>query len=298
MTAIAGLQIRNSATARAFLVIAPLLVGVFVGVRAWSTDCWFYCESKSPPKELAFALGHIGKFAATYGIPVRTVNALGGKLLGGGYVAGSQEFTSSGILSVPQAVTVVAAEVVGGGGGGGLGSVESFPTILTGGGAGGGGYAHGAYAVVPYQTLSITVGAGGVPANPGGTSPSGGTTSVGSFISATGGGGGTAQSNGGAPGSGGLGSGGTTVNRAGGIGAPGVVNAGQTWRGGGGAGGPSANGSDGSGSTGGASGGVPGGAGSSNNSAGSNFGGGGSGGSGGSGFDSSSGGPGYARVSW
>jgi len=127
-------------------------------------------------------------------------------------------FTTSGEFTVPAGVTAVTIEVVGAGGhGGGNG----------GGGGGGGGYARGSYAVTPLATLAVTVGTGG-----GG--PVGGTTSVGSFISATGGTDGTWFPNplvgGGGPG--GIGTGGTLANRAGGTGGGGY----HTFFGGGGAG--------------------------------------------------------------
>lgn len=166
-------------------------------------------------------------------------------------------FTTSGDFTVPAGVTEITIEVVGAGGNGGGNG---------GGGGGGGGYAKGIYTVTPATSYTVTIGAGG-----GGTV--GGTTSVGSLVSATGGSNGTWLPNplvgGGGPG--GTGTGGTIANRTGGTGGGGYY----TFFGGGGAGagGSSTDGSNGGntivyagncntpGGAGGAGGGIPGGAG-------------------------------------
>ncbi len=143
--------------------------------------------------------------------------------------SGSQTFTSSGVFTVPASVTSITIEVVGAGGSGGSNG---------GGGGGGGGYALGTYTVVPLTTINIIVGTGG-------GSPSAGTTSAGTLISATGGANGTSVPNPnlGGGGAGGAGTGGTSANRTGGTGGGGY----WTYFGGGGAGaaGSSTNGSNG-----------------------------------------------------
>lgn len=119
-------------------------------------------------------------------------------------IRGQQIFTSSGIFTVPANVRTIQAFVVGGGGG--MYQAESNCS-----GGGGGGYTnYGTYAVNPGQQLGVIVGAGGSfgGAYLGGTASNGGTTSVGSLISANGGaygreyGGGTGGSGGGNAGGG------------------------------------------------------------------------------------------------
>lgn len=131
---------------------------------------------------------------------------------------GSQSFTTSGVFTVPADVTVLTIELVGAGGSGGGNG---------GGGGGGGGYASGVYYVVPLADYIVTVGTAG-----GGAS--GGTTSVGTLISATGGENGTwvPNPNLGGGGTGGVGSNGTIANRIGGLGGGGF----WTYFGGGGGG--------------------------------------------------------------
>lgn len=122
--------------------------------------------------------------------------------------AGTYSFT------VPAGVYRIRARVWGGGGGGG-------GVGAGGGGAAGGaggGYSEGWFAVTPGQVLAVTVGAGGGFGNgvPNAGSP-GGTSSLGSLISATGGAGGAPASGGGiAPVTGGAGAGtGGVLNIAG-----------------------------------------------------------------------------------
>ncbi len=221
--------------------------------------------------------------------------------------SGSQVFTASGNFLVPPSVTSITVEVVGAGGSGAGNG---------GGGGGGGGYAAGVYAVTPGASIPVTIGVGG-------SGSVGGTTSLGSFISATGGANGTTVSNPniGGGGAGGTGVNGTIVNRTGGTGGGGY----WTYFGGGGAGagGSISNGANGGnsisyspgfcltpGGSGGAGGGAPGGnggkgAGFIDNScngadpaaAGSSYGGGGGGGNGNS-SPFAVGANGYCSISW
>jgi len=77
------------------------------------------------------------------------------------YVYGQDEYTSPGTYTwvCPQGVTAVSVICVGGGGGGDAGS----DTVGVGGGGGGGGVAYrNNIAVIPGQSYTITVGAGGL----------------------------------------------------------------------------------------------------------------------------------------
>lgn len=219
-----------------------------------------------------------------------------------------QTYTVPGTYSftVPASVTTLTLEVVGAGGSGGGNG---------GGGGGGGGYAKGIYTVTPGAVLSVNVGTGG-----GG--PAGGTSNVGSLISASGGANGTSVSNPtiGGGGAGGVGTSGTIANYTGGTGGGGY----WTYFGGGGAGaaGSVSNGTNGGntiawtgvcqtpGGSAGTGGGAPGGGGGkgagftdsgcnvTNPSAGgSNFGGGGGGGNG-NGGGPGTGAGGYCQITW
>ena len=219
-----------------------------------------------------------------------------------------QTYTVPGTYSftVPASVTTLTLEVVGAGGSGGGNG---------GGGGGGGGYAKGIYTVTPGAVLSVNVGTGG-----GG--PAGGTSNVGSLISASGGANGTSVSNPtiGGGGAGGVGTSGTIANYTGGTGGGGY----WTYFGGGGAGaaGSVSNGTNGGntiawtgvcqtpGGSAGTGGGAPGGGGGkgagftdsgcnvTNPSAGgSNFGGGGGGGNG-NGGAAGTGAGGYCQITW
>lgn len=78
------------------------------------------------------------------------------------YVYGQQEFTSPGTYTwvCPQDVTAVSVLCIGGGGGGDAGS----DLVGVGGGGGGGGLAYrNNITVIPGQSYTIVVGAGGVP---------------------------------------------------------------------------------------------------------------------------------------
>ena len=104
-----------------------------------------------------------------------------------------QVFTGSGTFTIPTGITKVKATVTGGGG-------RGTNTTINIGGGGGGTAIEIISGLIPANTVTVTVGAGGS----GGTA-TGGTSSFGPFCSATGGGGGVSS-----PGitSGGVGSGG------------------------------------------------------------------------------------------
>lgn len=93
--------------------------------------------------------------------------------------------------TVPAGIFKIRARVWGAGGGGG--ALIAGATSGSGAGGNGGGYAEGVYSVTPGQILSIIVGAGGAKGTSAGfgtNGQAGGTSSVGSLLSATGGGGG------------------------------------------------------------------------------------------------------------
>jgi len=102
-----------------------------------------------------------------------------------------QTFTSSGVYTPTTGLVQAIIEVVGGGGGGGGCSAAGASTINNGGGGGGGGYSSGIFTPIAVGVSQVvTIGNGGSAGSstvPGGN---GGTTSVGSLISATGGQGG------------------------------------------------------------------------------------------------------------
>lgn len=126
---------------------------------------------------------------------------------GGGGAITSIYFTSTGLHSwiVPDGWTKVRAKVWAGGGGGGGSS-----SATGGDGAAGGGYGEGIYNVTPGDTISVVVGAGGIPGTSAGTTgASGGMSSFGAFLTATGGQGGWgSQTPGPAPAKGGTSAGG------------------------------------------------------------------------------------------
>ncbi len=119
---------------------------------------------------------------------------------------------------VPNGATTAKVVVIGGGGGAGNNPCVGQKCWAGGGGGGAGGYASGTYSVKPGDTISVTVGAGGITIVNGGK---GGITKFGNFISATGGFLDSASSN--AGGAGGIGTGGSINKRgaAGGSGANG-----------------------------------------------------------------------------
>ena len=119
-------------------------------------------------------------------------------------------FTASTTWTCPTGVTKVRATVIGGGAGGSIVTVCWFTTNLLGGN---GGLAIGEYTVVPGNSYTITVGAGGAGVASG-ASNAGATSSFDAFASATGGG----ASNGSANGTNGAGSSGTLRNAGAGYG--------------------------------------------------------------------------------
>lgn len=127
-----------------------------------------------------------------------------------------QVYASAGSYTfvVPAGVYALRGRCVGGGGSGG-----GSTTSRSAGGGGAGGYAEGLMAVTPGESIAITVGAGGAAVGSG-DGNNGGSSSIGSYMSATGGQGGAvvANSSGGQPG---VGSGGA-INLYGGYGADGM----------------------------------------------------------------------------
>lgn len=121
--------------------------------------------------------------------------------------ASKEVFTSSGVFNVPAGVTQIFVTLVGGGGGGGAGNAwngVSHPVTGSGGGAGQ-GWIRKAIDVTPLEAITVTIGAGGEPANSWGdvsplNGPNGTDSSLGSYLTAKGGQGG----------SGGYGGGGTS----------------------------------------------------------------------------------------
>jgi hypothetical protein len=115
-------------------------------------------------------------------------------------------FDASGSWTAPAGVTKIFATVIGGGGGGSY----STAGCDVGGYGGAGGIAIGEATTVAGTTYTITIGSGGAGSNTGNGS-AGGTSSIGSLMSATGGAGGTGTS---ANGANGAGTNGTVKNGA------------------------------------------------------------------------------------
>ena len=107
-------------------------------------------------------------------------------------VAATTVFTAGGSWVKPTGCRYVRVRLVGGGGGGGVGFSTAAGQGTAAGGGGGGGYAE---EIIPASSLTssttVTVGAGGLGANP---PTAGGTSSFGAFLSATGGAPGTSSS--------------------------------------------------------------------------------------------------------
>ena len=101
-----------------------------------------------------------------------------------GFASGVQSYAASGSFVVPAGVTQIEAEVWGAG----SGSFASSATSPSGGGAGGGYARKRITGLTPGQSVPITVGAGGSAGTTTVSPGPGGTTSVGSYVSATGGG--------------------------------------------------------------------------------------------------------------
>ena len=134
---------------------------------------------------ITVSYGQVTITAANITVPV-TAPFLRWKLpsLSPGFGSGVLTFTGSGSFMVPMGVTQIEVEVWGGG----SGSWASTSSIGSGGG-GGGGYARKRISgLSPGQTISVTVGVGGVGGTTSGGSPSGGaSSSFGPYVSATGG---------------------------------------------------------------------------------------------------------------
>lgn len=127
------------------------------------------------------------------------------------FVIGSQVFgVGTATFTVPAGVYYIRVSLWSGGGAGGGG----LTTGRAGGAGGTGAFATGVFAVIPGQTYTVTVGAGGISVTSG-TAGSGGTSSFGALLSCTGGVGGVSGANGsgGSGGAGGTASGtGTLLN--------------------------------------------------------------------------------------
>jgi hypothetical protein len=154
-----------------------------------------------------------------------TPAGLAGALLAGRGWRANQTWATPGTFSftVPPGVRQLYIEVWGGGGGAGHIGTDSS---LLGGGGGGGGHAKGSYPVTSGQVLSIIVGQGGSLGTAAVDGGNGGTSSVGTLISATGGAGGKRSSGAsitGVGGAGGIGAG--QINIAGQEGEAGQTNA-------------------------------------------------------------------------
>lgn len=78
-----------------------------------------------------------------------------------------QRFDSSGSFTVPAGITTVFVEAWGGGGGGAYSSVGIGGYRFSGSGGGGGGFSKGYINVSPGSNLTIAVGEGGLPGQPG-----------------------------------------------------------------------------------------------------------------------------------
>jgi hypothetical protein len=101
--------------------------------------------------------------------------------------------TSSGNVTVPAGITRLYAEAYGGGGGGGGCSTAAAASA----GGDGAGFAAGWFTVTPGQVIAVTIGAGGAAGNSSGTDGgNGGTTTLGSLLTATGGKGGKGSTTG------------------------------------------------------------------------------------------------------
>jgi hypothetical protein len=100
-------------------------------------------------------------------------------------VSSMQVFTANGTYTKPPNLKAVRVRLVGGGGGGGVAFAAPAGQASCGGGGAGGGYSE---RIIPASllaaTTAITIGAGGLGANP---PTAGGTTSFGSFCSGSGG---------------------------------------------------------------------------------------------------------------
>ena len=100
-----------------------------------------------------------------------------------GFASGIQTFTANGNYVVPAGVSQIEAEVWGGG----SGSYASTSIVGSGGGAGGGYARKRITGLVTGQVIPVTIGNGGAGGTTAGAVPgTGGTSSLGPFVSATG----------------------------------------------------------------------------------------------------------------
>ena len=100
-----------------------------------------------------------------------------------GFASGVQTFTASGNFIVPAGISQIEAEVWGGG----SGSYASTIYTAAGGGAGGGYARKRISGLVANQIIPITIGTGGAGGTTAGVLPgTGGSSSVGTYVSATG----------------------------------------------------------------------------------------------------------------
>lgn len=104
----------------------------------------------------------------------------------GGTPRAANEFTSSGTYTVPTGATWARIIAIGGGGSGGGPNGSSRPA----GGGGSGTYIDKWVAVTAGANHTVTIGAGGTGVSTNANGNAGGTTSVGTLVSADGGGGG------------------------------------------------------------------------------------------------------------
>lgn len=111
------------------------------------------------------------------------------------------EFTSSGTYTVPTGATWARIIAIGGGGGGG----NSTTVGRYSGGGGSGAYVDKWVQVTAGATHTVTIGAGGVSQTTSANGNDGGTTSVGTLVSALGGSGGGGNASAALPASGGAG---------------------------------------------------------------------------------------------
>ncbi|WP_254215316.1 hypothetical protein [Burkholderia multivorans] len=131
-----------------------------------------------------------------------------------GRLIGTQVFTGSGTYTPTPGMTFVIFEVQGGGASGGGATVPSAGNVSVGSPGTAGAYARGKFTAAQVgASQAVTVGAG-APGQTGGGGLNGGTSSVGSLISAVGGVGGTMLNNAAAPAVNGNGNFATTVTGA------------------------------------------------------------------------------------
>ena len=127
------------------------------------------------------------------------------------YTLQTELITSSRTWTVPNHAGDVYVRIFGGGGGGSVTRIYDNPDDVYYGAGGGGGWMNNAILTLePGTNISITIGAGGVRGNTGGTKSgnAGGSTFFGSYLSANGGGGANMANGGNGGQAGGYGAGG------------------------------------------------------------------------------------------